>query len=68
VIGGVTGDSNCNGLVDSVDAYLILHFDVGLVEGVPCPVLADVDADSRVGVRDAALVLQYDAGVIDKLG
>lgn len=64
----MSGDADCDGVVDSLDARTILHVDVGFTDSVPCPDRADVDDDGRVGVKDAALVLQYDAGVIDRLG
>jgi hypothetical protein len=62
-----TGDANCNGRVDSIDAALILQLEAGLVRSLPCQAAADVNGDRRVNSLDAALILQYGAGLIDGL-
>lgn len=64
---GSLGDANCNGVVNVSDAYWILAAHAGLAEEVPCPTLADVDGDGRIGAIDALLILQLDAGLIDAL-
>ncbi|MDP3768168.1 MAG: dockerin type I repeat-containing protein [Dehalococcoidia bacterium] len=64
---GLAGDVDCNGIVDSVDAALILQFAAGLVGPLPCHEAGDVDLDGDVGAVDAALILQLDAGLIPSL-
>jgi hypothetical protein len=67
------GDVNHSHLVTSLDAVLILKKLVGLVlppspsSGEPSfdPELADVNADGRVSALDAALIFQFDAGIIE---
>jgi hypothetical protein len=61
------GDANCDGVVDAVDAALILQSVAGLVSTVPCQTNADVDQDGSITALDAALVLQYSAGLLDEL-
>jgi hypothetical protein len=62
-----TGDANCNGLVNAVDAALILQFGAGLTASLPCRDAADVNGDGLVNAIDASLVLQFDAGLLDHL-
>jgi hypothetical protein len=57
------GDADCNGLVNSIDAALILQFVAGLIDSVPCAANADVDGNGSVNSVDAALILQIDAGL-----
>lgn len=57
------GDANCDGVVNSVDAALVLQFVAGLRVSLPCRENADVNGDGRVDARDAALILQIDAGL-----
>jgi len=64
---GVVGDASCDGLVNSVDALLVLQLVAGILEAFSCDADVDVDRDGRVGAIDAALVLQFDAGLIDSL-
>jgi hypothetical protein len=58
------GDVNCDGLIDSRDAALILQLTARLISTVPCPENANVNRDGSIDSRDAALILQYDAGLI----
>jgi hypothetical protein len=64
---GATGDASCDGMVNSVDALLILQLVADLLEAFNCPANVDVNGDGRVDAIDAALVLQFDAGLLDSL-
>jgi hypothetical protein len=64
--GVVLGDAACDGDVDVIDAALILQFDAGLIDSLPCPENADVNGDGVINVIDAALILQLVAGLIDQ--
>jgi hypothetical protein len=44
-----------------------LQLDAGIIHNIGCPQNADVNHDGRVDTRDAALILQYDSGIIDEL-
>ncbi len=63
----VRGDVNGNGVVDVIDAALILQLTAALVDDLPCIQMADADGNGSVNVIDAALVLQLSAGLIDSL-
>ena len=63
----LSGDADCSGSVDAVDAALVLQFDAALFAALPCPENGDVDADGRATSIDAALILQFDAGLIEVL-
>ncbi len=58
------GDADCSGHVDSRDALLVLQFEAGLLDSLPCPDLADVNSDGQVDSVDAGLIKQIDAGLI----
>lgn len=58
------GDADCNGVVNSIDAALILQYDAGLISSVPCPDDANFNHDGSINAIDAALVLQTEAGLI----
>lgn len=58
------GDVDCDGVVTSIDALLILQFHAGLMLSLPCPENADVNEDSRVDSIDAALILQHESCLI----
>ena len=58
-----SGDVNCDGSVNSVDAALILQFEAALKDSFACPDAADVDGDSAVNSIDARIVLELDAGI-----
>jgi len=60
-----TGDANCDGIVNPVDAAFILQFSAGIISSLPCD--GDVNGNDLVDPVDAALVLQYSAGIIDEL-
>ncbi|MCH7580239.1 MAG: dockerin type I repeat-containing protein [Chloroflexi bacterium] len=63
----VTGDANCDGAVDAIDAALILHSEAGLVRAVACRAEADVNGDGLVNSLDAVLILQFAADLIPQL-
>ncbi len=64
---GVTGDANCSGDVNSIDAAVILQYVAGLVSSLPCLNLADANHSGSVDSIDAAVILQYVAGLIGSL-
>jgi alpha-tubulin suppressor-like RCC1 family protein len=61
------GDADCNGLVNSIDAALVLQSVAGLIVSLLCPENADANEDGTINAIDAALILQYGAGLIDGL-
>lgn len=61
---GPSGDANCSGSTNSIDAALVLQSTAGLITGVSCPGLADVDGNGDIDAIDAALILQIDAGLL----
>ena len=61
----VPGDVDCNGLVGSVDALLILQFAAGLGQ-LPCP-NGNVNGDTQTNAVDALLVLQFVVGLLPGL-
>ncbi len=63
----LTGDVNCNGSVDAIDATLVLQFSAGLSASMPCAEGADVNVDGGITSVDAALILQFTAGLLDSL-
>jgi len=60
----LVGDADCNGLVNSRDALLVLQFEAGLIDSLPCMELADVNEDGRIDSIDAGLIKQIDAGLL----
>jgi alpha-tubulin suppressor-like RCC1 family protein len=58
------GDANANGVVNAIDATLILQHAAGLAGSVSDR--ADVNQDGRIDALDAALVLQAIAGLAGK--
>jgi hypothetical protein len=61
------GDVNDDGLVNSVDALLIVQFDAGLLDHLANAPSADVNLNGIVNSVDAALVLQYVADLLHEL-
>ena len=62
------GDVNCDGIVSSIDAALVLQSNAGLISSLPCEDKADVDGSGGVNPLDALLILQFGAGLLDALG
>ncbi len=63
----LTGDANCDGLVSSIDAALVLQFIAGLLDALACEDTADANGDGNLNSIDAALILQYGAGLLTNL-
>lgn len=61
------GDADCNEIVNSIDALVILQNVAGLLTSLACPDLADANGDGAIDSVDAALVLQYSAGLLSQL-
>lgn len=67
--GGLHGDVDCDGDVDSVDALKLLQKIAGLdpAQGIPCeaiePPFADIDCDGDVDSVDALQILRHIAGL-----
>lgn len=60
------GDVNGDGYVDSLDAALVLKYDVKLVSFDESQISAgDVNGDGGANSLDAALILRYDANLIN---
>lgn len=57
-----SGDVNCDGPTNSVDAALVLQLDARLTRSLACVQNADVDEDGAISSIDASLILQHDAG------
>ena len=58
-----TGDTNCDGTVNSIDAVLVLQLDADLIQSLPCEGTGDVNGDGESDARDAAIILQIEAGL-----
>lgn len=58
------GDVNDDGLVESLDALLILQYDAALLGSLPNRGNGDVNLDENINSLDAALILQFIAGLI----
>lgn len=64
----LTGDGNCDGRVDSIDAMLILKDAAGLpAPDLTCPANGDVDFHEGLTSQDALIVLQYHAALLAAL-
>jgi plastocyanin len=61
------GDVNGSGVIDAIDAALVLQFGAELLDWLWSLERADTNVDTNVNAIDAALVLQYNAGLIDTL-
>jgi hypothetical protein len=57
-------DVNCNGVLNAIDATLLLQLSAALISALRCDFLADANGDGRVDAVDATLILQFDAGLI----
>jgi hypothetical protein len=58
------GDADCNGLINPIDAALVLQQVASLILGVPCLGAADFNRNGTLDSIDAALILQFVAGLI----
>ena len=63
----LVGDASCDGVVNPLDAALILQFAAGLTPALPCPSGGDANGDGVTNPLDAALILQFSAGMISTL-
>lgn len=59
--GGLSGDVDCDGDVDAVDAQKILQWRAGIIPDPPCLNLGDVDCDGDQDAADALKILQWKA-------
>ena len=65
---GLLGDVNSDGLVDALDAMLILRWDAELIGADALNLdVGDVNGDGMVDSVDAMLILRLDAELIAKL-
>ena len=64
---GLSGDADCSGAVNSIDALLVLQNVAGLLGSLPCQQDADVNGDGAVNSIDSALILQFTAGLLSSL-
>jgi hypothetical protein len=62
---GLTGDANCDGHVNSLDAAVVLQYSAGLLGSLHCAAGADANHDGHVNSLDGALILQYSAGLLN---
>jgi hypothetical protein len=60
-------DVNCDGLVTSVDAALVLQHNAGLSLSLTCKLAGDANRDGAINAVDSVLILQYVAGLISHL-
>jgi hypothetical protein len=63
--GGLIGDANKDGTVNSIDAALVLQYSAGLIGSINPR--ADANQNGTVNAIDATLILQYVAGLISHL-
>ncbi|MCH7699553.1 MAG: S8 family serine peptidase, partial [Chloroflexi bacterium] len=61
---GPLGDVDCDRIVTSIDAALVLQFSAALIQELPCEAGADVNEDGHVDARDAAFIMRMQAGLI----
>lgn len=59
------GDVNCDIMITSTDAGLVLQYSAGLVDWLECSELGDLNKDCNVDSIDALLILQIVAGLIE---
>ena len=61
------GDANCDGSTDPIDATVVLQLEAAFVSALACEHAADVNWDDDLHAPDAALTLQFAAGLFDRL-
>ena len=61
------GDVSMDGVVDSIDALLVLRYALGIAELGDGEAYADVNGDGAIGTTDALIILRYALGLIDSL-
>lgn len=64
---GLVGDANCDGVVNSIDAALVLQLDAGLITNLLICALPDANQNGTINAIDAALILQFSAGLVGNL-
>ena len=63
---GLLGDANSDGVVDSIDAMLVLQYDALIIGENDLDLsVCDVNGDGLVDSIDAMYILQYDALLIE---
>jgi alpha-tubulin suppressor-like RCC1 family protein len=62
---GQLGDADSDGLVDAIDAALVLQYDARLITSLANEESADVNRDGEATSEDATLILQHTAGLIE---
>ena len=60
-----TGDVDCSGRTDSMDALIVIQRLAGFIIEPGCYSEADIDDNGTVDAVDALLILQFDAGLWD---
>ena len=64
---GLVGDANCDGVVNSIDAALVLQHSALLLSSLACESAADVNGDGAINAIDAVVILQFAAGQLSSL-
>ncbi|MEX2158561.1 MAG: proprotein convertase P-domain-containing protein [Dehalococcoidia bacterium] len=64
---GGSGDVDCNGTVNTIDAGLTLQFVAGIINTLACRANADTNLSGAINSIDVALILQKVAGLIPSL-
>lgn len=59
-----TGDVDCTGETNSIDAALVLQYTAGMIQTLPCPIEADMNASGATDAIDATIILQIAAGLV----
>ncbi len=62
--GLASGDVNCDGRTNSIDAALVLQLSAAMITELPCLDQGDILDDGVVNALDAAVILQIAAGLL----